>query len=1043
LGAAPNPWQVTFSKNGGLMAVVNLPLNATPNSPISISMFSVDGNGLLTPAAGSPFAVPDAVNSVAFNESGTLLAATSGLNTFLIYAVSPTGTLSLLSTNSTVAEVTLPLSVAFSPTSDLLAVAFGANVVATYAISPAGDATLTGFAEVSSPQSVAFNPSGTLLATANLETDNVSVIAVAPDGSLTPVGDFSTGAGSGPVSVAFSPNGQLLATANTFAEKVSMFSVAPTGVLTPVPGSPFMASFTTNAGTRQVNFHPSGTLLAVANPGGNTGHVRLMSVAANGALGVVQDIDPAFAAVSAAFSPNGAFLATAQASINTVIMYRTGPPKVTIITPAANGLIGPALPTFPVKTNFSCTNAPYGPGIASCVDQSGNPSGTAIDTSVPGPRVLTVTATSNDQQTTTSTIDYTVIAGPTATISSPVGGGVYLTGQVVPTSFSCDSAPGGPSIVFCQDNNGGFATSSGHAHESGTGTLNTATVGAKTYTVNTCAGAFCTGGHGTTSISYTVVDAIVATTLTVPAVPAGGLIESAMTATTTLTRADAGGSAVGGQPVVFTWVLPGGSLVTQTATTDASGVASVAYTPTTRGVHSVAASFEGSPGLLASSTPAALVSVYQRTALQIAPVSVSAGSVATLTATLTSAPSGFPLGAQVVTFTFSGPGAPADQTAVTNGSGSAAVSVVLPSPGTVTATASFLNGAAFYTNSAGAVPPAAETASAAVTVTDATPPVIASHPDISTPATNAAGATVTYTAPAANDDVSTGITAVCGPSSGSVFPLGPTTVTCTATDEAGNSASTSFLVTVTNNAPTFTPPADITVAAASAAGAAVTFTAAGSDVEQGVIPAVCAPPSGSTFPVGVTTVACTVTDAAGAMAAGSFTVTVTFTEPDVPGEMRGDGFVRDDDANYHFVFHVRERASGAERARLSLRVDDDGRGRHDKKDKNKKRAKARDDRFESRSVDVVQFSDDPTIRPYRDRRRAPRPHVDTVLFSGTGAWNGAPNYRYEVFAQDGDHGRGRHQETVRMTIRNPQGQVVVSFEGELDGGNIRSMRIRH
>ena len=86
-------------------------------------------------------------------------------------------------------------------------------------------------------------------------------------------------------------------------------------------------------------------------------------------------------------------------------------------------------------------------------------------------------------------------------------------------------------------------------------------------------------------------------------------------------------------------------------------------------------------------------------------------------------------------------------------------------------------------------------------------------------------------------------------------------------------------MTVTNHAPTFTPPADITTPATSAAGAVVTFVASGSDLEDGSIAAVCAPASGATFAIGPTTVQCSVTDNQGASATGSFTVTVTNHAP--------------------------------------------------------------------------------------------------------------------------------------------------------------------
>ncbi|MBZ5560323.1 MAG: thrombospondin type 3 repeat-containing protein [Acidobacteriia bacterium] len=150
--------------------------------------------------------------------------------------------------------------------------------------------------------------------------------------------------------------------------------------------------------------------------------------------------------------------------------------------------------------------------------------------------------------------------------------------------------------------------------------------------------------------------------------------------------------------------------------------------------------------------------------------------------------------------------------------------------------------------------------------------------NITTPATSGAGAVVAFMA--TGSDLEDGaIIAVCAPPSGSTFPVGTTTVNCTVTDSGNLSASGSFTVTVTNNAPTFTPPANITTPATSSAGAVVTFTANGSDIEQGAIAALCVPPSGSTFAIGTTTVNCTVTDLAGATALGAFTVTVTNNAP--------------------------------------------------------------------------------------------------------------------------------------------------------------------
>lgn len=62
-------------------------------------------------------------------------------------------------------------------------------------------------------------------------------------------------------------------------------------------------------------------------------------------------------------------------------------------------------------------------------------------------------------------------------------------------------------------------------------------------------------------------------------------------------------------------------------------------------------------------------------------------------------------------------------------------------------------------------------------------------------ATSNSGATVTYTA-TATDAVDPKPSVTCTPASGSLFPIGTTTVTCTAEDAAGNTSSGSFTVTV-------------------------------------------------------------------------------------------------------------------------------------------------------------------------------------------------------------------------------------------------------
>ncbi len=62
------------------------------------------------------------------------------------------------------------------------------------------------------------------------------------------------------------------------------------------------------------------------------------------------------------------------------------------------------------------------------------------------------------------------------------------------------------------------------------------------------------------------------------------------------------------------------------------------------------------------------------------------------------------------------------------------------------------------------------------------------------------GAVVNYAAAVASDNCP-GVSVVCNPPSGSFFPIGTTTVTCTASDASGNVSSCVFDVTVENQTP--------------------------------------------------------------------------------------------------------------------------------------------------------------------------------------------------------------------------------------------------
>jgi X-Pro dipeptidyl-peptidase len=80
---------------------------------------------------------------------------------------------------------------------------------------------------------------------------------------------------------------------------------------------------------------------------------------------------------------------------------------------------------------------------------------------------------------------------------------------------------------------------------------------------------------------------------------------------------------------------------------------------------------------------------------------------------------------------------------------------------------------------------------------DTTPPLLANVPaDVTVTAPSPAGAQVSYTDPTATDDETAHPSVACAPASGTLFPIGATTVTCTAEDADGNTATRSFTVRV-------------------------------------------------------------------------------------------------------------------------------------------------------------------------------------------------------------------------------------------------------
>ena len=182
------------------------------------------------------------------------------------------------------------------------------------------------------------------------------------------------------------------------------------------------------------------------------------------------------------------------------------------------------------------------------------------------------------------------------------------------------------------------------------------------------------------------------------------------------------------------------------------------------------------------------------------------------------------------------------------------------------------------------------TESFTVTVNDTEAPGLTCPQDITVSTTTGESfAIVTFMEATVTDNCGATVEQTAGPVSGSPFSLGTTTVTFTATDDAGNTTECSFTVTVEDDSdPTLECPSDISQNVdAGECGAVVTFSTPEAFDNSGnvTVEQTAGPNSGEQFPVGITTVTFTATDDAGNSAECSFTVTVGDDEVPVIEDM--------------------------------------------------------------------------------------------------------------------------------------------------------------
>jgi hypothetical protein len=160
-------------------------------------------------------------------------------------------------------------------------------------------------------------------------------------------------------------------------------------------------------------------------------------------------------------------------------------------------------------------------------------------------------------------------------------------------------------------------------------------------------------------------------------------------------------------------------------------------------------------------------------------------------------------------------------------------------------------------------------AQATYTVIEVTPPTISVPADMKVDATSVKGAAVTFDA--------TGVPfASCTAASGDVFPIGRTTVRCTASNDAGLVVGEFDVNVIDPAAVTVTVPKKVAAVVKSAkASAKVSFTTSANDSLDGALSVSCNHASGSSFHVGSTKVTCTATNTRGKTVSATFPVVVS------------------------------------------------------------------------------------------------------------------------------------------------------------------------
>jgi len=199
--------------------------------------------GVLAPIPGAnralglnPAAVPQFVNTpgqVAFTPDGSQLIVTTKMNgnDIDVFGVQPDGSLSASPVVNS-EPGTVPFAITFDPAGNLVIAEAGPDALATFAISPAGTVTLLSAVPTTQAATCWVTSIGNLLFASNAGSHSVSGYSAGPGGTLSLLGATNTDPGT--VDSAASPSGRFLYVQTGGSGIVDEFAVGSAGSLTQI-----------------------------------------------------------------------------------------------------------------------------------------------------------------------------------------------------------------------------------------------------------------------------------------------------------------------------------------------------------------------------------------------------------------------------------------------------------------------------------------------------------------------------------------------------------------------------------------------------------------------------------------------------------------------------------------------------------------------------------------------------------------------------------------------------------------------------------------